>query len=186
MGYQELIESLKQKAQERIEELRKEAEREIKHYRERTFSEFESFRKEYLASVKSIAESEVSSILFEAKKQAGIIRNLSIKRLSERLYEIARENLKCLRQRGYDEKFKKLAEELPPLRWSKIKVAHSDKGLAERYFPEALIEIHNGITGGLIAETEDGVTVDNTLDKRLERLWPEILPEILKEVNIEG
>lgn len=185
MGYQELIESLRQKARQRIEELQREAEKEVKEYREKAFSEFEALRKEYLNSVRGSAESEVSSILLEARKEAGIIKTLAMQRLSERLYRIAEENLSTLRNKDYEGVFRRLVDELPALRWSRIKVAPSDKGMAERYFPGVDIEVDEEITGGIIAETEDGITINNTLEKRLERLWPELLPEILKEIRIE-
>lgn len=185
MGYQELIESLRQKAQSRIEELQKEAEKEVEDYRERAFSEFEAYRQEYLNSVKREAESEVSSILLEAKEEAGIIKTLAMQRLSERLYRIAEKALSALRNKEYEGVFKRLVDELPSLRWSRLKVAPPDRELAERYFPEADIEADEEITGGIIVETEDGIIIDNSLEKRLERLWPEVLPEILKEIKIE-
>ncbi|MFN3740028.1 MAG: V-type ATP synthase subunit E [Thermodesulfovibrionales bacterium] len=185
MGYQELIESLREKARSRIEALQREAEEEVKKYRERAFSEFEAFMEEYLNSVRRTAESEISSILLEAKKEAGIIKTLAMQRLSERLYRSAVEGLSILRSKGYEEVFRRLVDELPSLRWSRLKVAPSDRGMAEKYFPEVDIEVDKEITGGIIAETEDGITINNTLEKRLERLWPELLPEILKEIMIE-
>lgn len=185
MGYQELIESLRQKARERIEELQREAETEVKDYREKTLSEFEAFSEEYLNSVRKTAESEVSSMLLQARKESGIIKILAMQRLSERLYRIASENLSTLRRKDYEETFRRLVDELPSLRWSRLKVAPPDREMAERYFPEIAIEVDTGMRGGIIAETEDGITINNTLEKRLERLWPELLPEILKEIEIE-
>lgn len=185
MGYQELIESLRQKAKSRIEELQREAEKEVNDYREKTFSEFEAFREEYLNSVKRRVESEVSSILLQARKEAGIIKTLAMQRLSERLYRIAEENLSMLRSKGYEEVFRRFINELPSLRWTRIMVAPPDRALAEKYFSEVEIEEDKDIRGGIIAETEDGITINNTLEKRLERLWPELLPEILREIRIE-
>ncbi len=184
MGYQELIESLRQKAQSRIEELQRQAEKEVRDYEERALSEFEAFREGYLNSVKREVESEVSSMLLEARKEAGIIKTLAMQRLSERLYRIAVEALSTLRGKGYEEVFRRLVDELPSLRWSLIKVALPDRGLAEEYFPGAEIEIDQEISGGFIAETE-GIIINNTFEKRLERLWPELLPEILREIRVD-
>ncbi|MCX7793985.1 MAG: V-type ATP synthase subunit E [Thermodesulfovibrionales bacterium] len=185
MGYQELIESLKEKAKERIEALRKDGEQEIEKYREKALSEFEKFRIEYLNHVRQVEESEVSSLVLEAKKQAGIIRNMTMHRLAERIYNIARESLLSLRKEGYEDFFENIVRELPPMRWSRIKVNPLDRKLAEVYFPDVEIVEDASIIGGLVAESTEGITVDNTFIKRLERLWPEILPEILREIKIE-
>lgn len=185
MGYPELIEALKQRSQERLRELETEALRVVDSYRKKALSEFDVLRNQYLQSVRERVRKEVSSSLFEAKKEAKYIRTVARNNLAGRLLRIAEEVLKEFRDERYEEIFKELIEELPPLRWTVIRVNPLDRGLAGRYFPDAKILEDDTIVGGLVVETEDGIRVDNTFHKRLERLWLEVLPHILREVKIE-
>lgn len=188
MGYQELIESLRKKAEERIEEARRQAHDEVLRYREKVFSEFEDFKKQYLKEVESNALREIYYEISMAKRQAYLLKNMAIHRLSDRLKAIAKRCLREMREKGdindYERIFEKLTRELPSAKWARVWIAPADRELARRFFPYAEILSDPGITGGLRVETDDGITVDNTLEKRLERVWPEILPEILKELGV--
>jgi len=106
--------------------------------------------------------------------------------LADRLFSLASNQLPWLREHSGKGLFSTLAAELPSVRWSVVRIHKDDIDLARAAFPEAQVEGDSGITGGLIAQSEDGsMQVINTLEKRLERAWPQLLPELFRLVRKE-
>ncbi len=184
MGCEELIESLRKEGEEKTREIWKEAEVEAEKIRAVSSVRLEELRQENASGRASKDGSR--KVLLEAEARARMIRLNSENSLSLRLYSLASNSLNFLREHLSEDIFKKLAQELPPSGWEKVKVNPNDSALAEKAFPGAEVMADNNITGGMEAETEEGsVKIVNTFEKRLERSWPQMLPDLLADVYRE-
>jgi vacuolar-type H+-ATPase subunit E/Vma4 len=125
-------------------------------------------------------------VLSAAGRKAKMIRLSSEESLSARLFRLAESCLPLLRETGYEDVFRRLSLELPPLEWQTVKVHPGDLALTGRFFPGAEIVPDKSISGGMVAEAEEsGIRVVNTFEKRLERAWAEMLPKLLEDVKQE-
>lgn len=186
MGCKELIESLRKAADKSIQEIRREAEREAEKIRTDALSRIESLRSRYAHMVSFEARQQAERLLAEAEKKARAVRLAAEKAFSDRCLSIATSSLHALRVKGYGEVFNRLASELPPLEWKRVKVNPDDSELAARIFPYAEVILDPSISGGLDVETADGrIRVVNTFEKRLERVWEDIFRQVISEVLSE-
>ncbi len=184
MGCEELIESLRKEGEEKTREIWKEAEAEAGKIRAVSSLRLEALRQENASGRASKDGSR--NVLLEAGARARMIRLNSENSLCLRLYSLASNSLNFLREHLSEDIFKKLAQELPPSGWQRVKVNPNDLALAEKAFAGAEVVTDNNITGGMEAETEEGsVKVVNTFEKRLERSWPQMLPDLLADVYRE-
>jgi len=119
-----------------------------------------------------------------ARRQAEALVTRAEQELSERLYSLARDLLSREWSGDRVDFLARLAAELPPGDWVRIRVSPVDTEAASKLFPQAEIVAEAGIAGGLIATSRDGrVTIDNTLSTRLDRAWSRLAPELLREVT---
>jgi len=182
MGYEELIGSLKKEAAKNIREIWREVEEEATKIRAGVALRLEALRQENASGRSS--EVDRLKVLLDAENKARTIRLISEDRLSARLYVLAVSSLHLLRGNGYEDIFRKLVLELPPLEWHAVEVNPDDSDLAKKFFPDAEIVVSRNITGGMEAE-EGGVRVANTFEKRLERAWPQMLPGLIADITRE-
>jgi len=85
-----------------------------------------------------------------------------------------------------EELLARLLSDLPPLNWSRIRVAPGDLELVKRLTATVPIVSDPDISGGLIVEcAERDMISDATLSTLLTRMWPSLLPEILERISDE-
>jgi vacuolar-type H+-ATPase subunit E/Vma4 len=181
MGCEELIQALRKEAGEKTREIWELAEEEAGRIRADLSCRLEALRKDSEAVRSS---DEACRMLREADKGARVIMLTTYERLSHRLYALAASSLRLLREKAYEKSFERLALELPPFRWQRVRVCPDDSELARKFFPGAEIVIDRSISGGMEAEAEEGsIRIVNTFEKRLERSWTEMLPNLLYEIN---
>jgi V/A-type H+/Na+-transporting ATPase subunit E len=184
MGCEELIESLRKQADEKIREVWRKAEEEAVKIRAAASLRLETLRLDNAAGLSS--QKEIEKVFLEADNSARMIRLTSENRLFVRLYSIAFSYLGLLREKGYEDMFRRYVLELPPFGWQVVQVNPNDLGLAKKFFPGAEIVAEREITGGMEAEAEEGrIRVTNTFEKRLERIWPQMLPGLLDDIYRE-
>ncbi len=118
-----------------------------------------------------------------ARRRAEAIISRAEQELNGRLFDLARELLKGEWSGDRARLLARLASELPPVEWRRVRVNPVDAGTASELFPQAEIVPDPRIPGGLAAISRDGrMTVDNTMPTRLERAWSRLVPEIMREV----
>jgi vacuolar-type H+-ATPase subunit E/Vma4 len=184
MGCRELIESLRVAGDERIKAIREEAEQEAGRIREETTRRIEGLQGEHARRHAAAAAKEAEALQADANAAMRRIGLRAERALADRLYVVARESLRTLRNVGYGDVFQGFARELPQFTWKKVRVNPEDAALARELFPGAEIQPSPEIIGGLEAVSEgEQVRVVNTFEKRLERMWEEMLPDIMKEVS---
>ncbi len=183
---QTLLEHLRAIGEEKVRTIWQEAEAEMQRQKEEEAAvRAEERRRHQLQELQAIEA--LGRSLMRAAEEKSWQRRFEVEtRLAERLYELARTQLPWLREQCGSKLFKALAEELPKAKWGFLSVNEGEIDLARHYFPEAQITGNADISGGLVAESEDGaITVINTLEKRLERAWPQILPELFRKIRQE-
>jgi vacuolar-type H+-ATPase subunit E/Vma4 len=132
------------------------------------------------------AASLEQSAAADAEREARKTRAAAKSALADRLYALAVEALPRFRNSDYQVLFRRLAEELPPLAWKRVRVNPADESFAATLFPATAVSVDPSIAGGMEAEAEDGrVKVTNTLEARLQNAWPEILPGLVNEIMEE-
>lgn len=184
MGCEELIASLRKKAEEKVCEIWREAEEEVGKILAGIPLRLEALRLEDASGRSS--EVDRLNVHQDAENRARTIRLTSGDRLSARLYILAVSSLHLLRGKGYEDIFHKLVLELPPAGWHSVKVNPNDSDLAKQFFPNAAIVADRNIIGGMEVEAEEGgVRVANTFEKRLERAWPQMLPGLIADIHRE-
>jgi len=184
MGCRELIESLRVAGDERIKAIRDEAEQEAGRIRKETARRIEALQGEHARRHGAEAAKETEALQAEANSAIRRIGLRAERALADRLYVVARESLRTLRNVGYGDVFHGFARELPQFTWKQVRVNPDDVAIAREIFPGAEIQPAPEIIGGLEAVSEgEQVRVVNTFEKRLERIWEEILPDIMKEVS---
>lgn len=183
MGYEELIEAIKEEGERKLREIWATAETTAEIIRKEAESRVTALRMEYDERLNVEVEKKRSLILKEAVREAYQIRLKAQEKLSERLFSTAVGLLSVLRRERYKEVFEALFNEIPHSRWVTVRVNPDDILIAESCFKGADIIVDSSITGGFVVENSEGNIIINTFEKRLERLWPEILPEILKTIR---
>jgi len=182
MNCEELIESLWKEAEKKIGVINRETTEEESRIITEALLKISCLREDSQQLCSSASGKRTEDALSEAEKKARLINIAEDLRLSERLYRISHASLRKLRNRDYQDSFRIMAEELPPLPWKTVRVNPEDSGIARDYFPEAGIITDDNISGGMDVMTDNGkIRVINTLEKRLERAWRDILPHIMKE-----
>ncbi|HXX53875.1 MAG TPA: V-type ATP synthase subunit E [Thermodesulfovibrionales bacterium] len=185
MGYRELIDSLRVECEEKARKIWLEAESEADRVRADASRRLDEGRDGRERSQSGALKILTESILSEASDKARALRLVTEKELSDRLYRIALNSLRHMREKGYKDLFSALVNELPHYEWGTVKVNPEDKPIAQEFFPDTEVVSDSAVSGGLeVTERGGGVRVVNTLDKRLERIWPEVLPGIMDEIRI--
>ncbi|HEX9206852.1 MAG TPA: V-type ATP synthase subunit E family protein [Steroidobacteraceae bacterium] len=124
-----------------------------------------------------------SEAIVEAGRRAGEVRAQAALVLADRLYALARAELRALRATGGQPLFVALAGELPARDWQRVRVHPGDEALAREAFPHATIDCDADIQGGLVADAEEGrIRISNTLETRLENAWPDVLPHLIEDL----
>lgn len=183
MGYEELIEAIKEEGERKLREIWATAETMAEIIRKEAESRATALRMEYEERLNVEVEKKRSLILKEAVREAYQIRLKAQEKLSERLFSTAVGLLSVLKRERYKEVFEALFNEIPHSRWVTVRVNPDDILIAESCFKGTDIIVDPSITGGFVVENSEGNIIINTFEKRLERLWPEILPEILKTIR---
>lgn len=183
MGYEELIEAIKEEGERKLRDIWATAESKAEIIRKEAESRATALRMEYEERLNVEVEKNRSLILKEAVREAYQIRLKAQEELSERLFSTAVGLLPDLRRERYKEIFEALFNEIPHSRWVTVRVNPDDILIAKSCFEGAKIIGDPSITGGFVVENCEGNIIINTFEKRLERLWPEILPEILKTLR---
>jgi len=183
---QPLLEHLRALGEEKVTTIWQQAEAEVQRQKEEAAAVLaEERRRHHLQELQALEIFGRS--LMRAAEEKSWQRRFEVETcLAQRLYELARTQLPWLREQCGSKLFKALAEELPKVKWRFLSVNEGEIDLGRRYFPEAQITVNADISGGLVAESEDGaIKVINTLEKRLERAWPQMLPELFRKIRQE-
>ena len=182
MNSEELIASIWQESEKKIRGMIQETDEEESKIEQDVMQALSRIRDDGQQHCSAASANRTEEILGEAEKRARIMKIEASIMLAERLYRISCSSLRRLREQGYQEIFRRMAEELPLLPWKSIRVNPEDSGIAGEYFPGAEIMTDELITGGMDVTTGDGnIRVINTFEKRLERTWEDIIPDLLKE-----
>lgn len=182
MDCDELIKSLRTRAEEKIQTIQREAKEEAALIQQEIELKIRSLREEYENTVTAESAKRAGHILSDAQNRVRLLTISNNRKLSDRLYRLTRSSLGLLRKEEYPNVFNALALELPPLSWTSVTVNPEDAAIARTSFPGAEIIPDENISGGVDATTgENKVRVINTLEKRLERAWEDIIPDLIKE-----
>ena len=186
MSCKELIESLRKGADERVRALWQDAESEAAKIREDIIRRLAQLREDISRKETILVRDRIAQALSDADNRARIFKLSAEQDLSDRLFAVARSNLRLLRNAAYEALFADLARELPALSWQLVQVHPDDVVLAKKYFPGAEIVADPRITGGMDASARDGtIRVINTFEKRLDRAWSALQPLLIREAYKE-
>lgn len=184
MGSEELLAALRCEGERKLALIRQEATTEAARLREEADAAHDRLRDRMNQEQTRAVAAAQDAIIAKADREARHLTLAAEEELANRLLELARRLLPRLRSDDYPAKFSRLAAELPPVAWERVRVNPEDAGLAASHFSGAKVVMDGTICGGMDAEAEGGrVQVVNTLEKRLERCWPDLLPILLKEVK---
>lgn len=186
MGYEKLIETLRQEGAEKVAAIRQEVEAQGEDLKRETAEKTATLREEFARRGEEESVAIQREILAEAVRKTRQERLAAEHELAVRLLKLARQALPDLRAEHPGELFATLVKELPQVQWEGVKIKPADRKLAKRFFADAKIETDKAIAGGFEATTDkERFRVVNTLEKRLERAWPELLPRILTDIRRE-
>ena len=183
MGESELKIALQREGEEQVRAFWQAAEKKVAKRRQELKEEQEQLRLEAERQLQSEVSRRRNSLLAESRKQVMASRLHAEALLDERLQGLASQLLTELVEKNREVLWQALCAELPPAEWGKITVSQASQSLAARDFPIAEIELDDAISGGLIATSSSGVTVDNSLACRLRRAWPDLLPQLMSELR---
>ena len=183
MGESELKIALQREGEEQVRAFWQAAEKKVAKRRQELKEEQEQLRLEAERQLQSEVSRRRNSLLAESRMQVMASRLHAEALLDERLQGLASQLLKELTEKNREVLWQALCAELPPAEWGKITVSQASQSLAARDFPIAEIELDDAISGGLIATSSSGVTVDNSLACRLRRAWPDLLPQLMSELR---
>lgn len=179
MGHEELMSSLRAETRRREEALWEEARREADRRRDEARGQEESLRQEQARTLASRHAARREDMLAQARQEAGRLREEALADVADRLLALARELLPELAQSD-GALLERLAAELPPVTWERVRVAPGEREGALRLFPQAAIAVDEAMVGGLEAWAAGGqFQVANTLSVRLARAWPDLLPALI-------
>ncbi len=168
-----IIEEARRKAEEIIEEARRKYEEKVRKEREKIIEN---------------AKIQAQIIRSDAKRQARIILSKAKYELIEEVFNKSKEVI--AERKGFDiyksieNLLREAFEYIEPHDIAKIIVHEKDLDIANKVARslglKADILINKEILGGVIAESKDGKTVNNTYDVRLERAKTTLVPIIAK------
>lgn len=183
MSYRELIDALNAEAEEKIRKVWEAVRAEADSVRRETTEVLERLHEQCRATVSSEAGIKVETILAEANNRAQTIRLEAKKKMSERVYHLARSSLGALRDDRYGDVLALLIKELPVMAWDLVVVNPEDRDMAQQRFPTATVTTDPSVAGGVAVSINDGrIYVDNTFEKRLEKAWPDILIHVMRDL----
>ena len=182
-----LIEALRRKATDDVEGLWRDTHAEGDALRAAAKQEVESERAALAAQTAAAGRRAALAGHAAAERKARDEHMRVVGELGERLYALARDELRTLGAQGAEALLTALAAELPSYEWQRVRVRPADVSVAQRLFPNAAVEGEPAIAGGLSAEADQGrVEVDNTLEARLDSAWPDLLPELVRDIMKEA
>lgn len=186
MGYEKLIETLRQEGAEKAAAIRKEAEAEGEVSKRKTAEKTATLREEFARRQEEECAAIRREILAEAVREGRQQRLAAEHELAVRLLDLARQALPVLRDERSEGLFASLAGELPQTGWERVRVNPADLEAARPLFPDAEIEPDETVAGGVeVASAGGKLRVVNTLRKRLERAWPELLSRLMADIRRE-
>ncbi len=183
MSQEILVQDLRRKSRDRIQEMWREAESRAAVIRAEKDKEFEQLNAEEKGRLKEVERTVTAPLILEAEKEALLILDEAMRKLSGRLYSQVLKKLSQARLENYENIFCDLVNELPPFEWETITVNDGDAELALQHFPGVELRTDPDMAGGFVLSGDKGkYQVINTLEHRLEKAWPFVLPVFLKEV----
>ena len=186
MGYQELVEHLRNNGEEKIRRLKDETEAEARKIAAETEVKIRELREEHEKKIDNIKKELEEKLVPKAEMEKRKIMLKAEKALSDRLFSLAGSCLCKLRDETYFKVFASLARELPTCKWLDVRVNPEDANIARQHFPESQIGSDQNISGGLKVQSEGGkILIDNTFEKRLERSWGDILSLLIHDIYRE-
>jgi vacuolar-type H+-ATPase subunit E/Vma4 len=183
MGASELKIALQREGEEQVCAFWQAAEEKVAKRRQELKEEQEQLRLEAERQLQSEVSRRGNSLLAESWRKAMASRLHAEALLDKRLQGLAAQLLTELAEKNREALWQALCAELPPAEWGKITVSLASQALAVRDFPTSEIEIDDAIVGGLVATSNSGVKVDNSLGCRLRRAWPDLLPQLVSELR---
>lgn len=184
MGCDELIESLRQRAEETMSAIWRDTEEEGS----RISHEAAARAARACDAIRAEADAEAARvrarIMLDAGRQVRAARGAFESALIERLRLRAADMLSGLAAQERSSARKEVLDSLPEFRWERIRANPRDAELIRNRFPAVEVVEDPGISGGVAAEACGGrICVDSTYEKRLETGWPLIVPELLRHID---
>jgi len=183
MSQEILIQELHRKSSDKIREMWNEAKKKAERMRSVQEEEYAQIKKTQDGRLQEIMRDVAAPIIHNAEIQALQTVDDAMRKLAERLYEMAQATLPQVREKDYRELFAALVRELPESKWESVKVGEPDKELARSFFPDAEIRTDPSLVGGFVVSVDNGrYQVINTLERRLEKAWPYVLPSLIEDI----
>jgi vacuolar-type H+-ATPase subunit E/Vma4 len=183
MARSALIESLRGQAARDLDAVRETARAEAERHRAELATALEQERLRIEQDIATEVRRVAAQARAEAGHQAREADAAAAVTLAERLLKLARAELPHLCGASRAAVCEALARELPPRRWSCVRVNPADAAWAAERYPDAVLETDPAISAGMAVTCEDGrIAVSNTLETRLATAWPDLLPGLLAEV----
>jgi vacuolar-type H+-ATPase subunit E/Vma4 len=184
MSREVLINDLKAKGEQQIAGLWREAREEVERFRAEAEQRLTGEQDRCNLAGTEAERAVQRRRTMAARRRAETIITRAEQELNARLLTLAREMLDGEWPGDRANLLTRLAAELPPDGWGRIRVNPADAGTASALFPGAAIVSDPQIPGGLVATSrDDRVTIDNTLSTRLNRIWSRLAPKLLQEAS---
>lgn len=184
MAESELIKALRQRGEERIKNLWEEAQNEAGRLRDEMNGRLNKVRSDIHRHLGRQSEQRKDIALLDARTEAQRLQLENERQLVERCLRLAKEELSALAERERRALLRKLAEETPNADWRSVRVSPEDTDVAKECFTNVEIVPDSTIGAGFVVANEDErIVVDNTLETRLYRAWPQLLPELLNAIR---
>lgn len=184
MAESELIKALRQRGEERIKNLWEEAQNEAGRLSDEMNGRLNKVRSDIHRHLGRQSEQRKDIALLDARTEAQRLQLENERQLVERCLRLAKEELSALAERERRALLRKLAEETPNADWRSVRVSPEDTDVAKECFTNVEIVPDSTIGAGFVVANEDErIVVDNTLETRLYRAWPQLLPELLNAIR---
>lgn len=184
MSREVLIKDLQAKGEEKIATVWREARAEAERFRAEQQQRLAGEHDRCYLAEREVRQSVQRRRTMAARRQGEALVTKAEQELQDRLFKLALDLLDGGWPGGRQQLLTRLAGELPPFDWGRIRVNPADRDITANLFPGAEIVTDPEISGGLEATSRDGgITVDNTLSTRLLRAWPRLVPELLREAK---
>jgi vacuolar-type H+-ATPase subunit E/Vma4 len=184
MSREVLIKDLRAKGEGQIAEIWRETRAEVERFRAEQERRLAGEHDRCYLAEREVRKSVLRRRTMAARRQCETLVIRTEEELHDRMFILARKMLGGEWVGDRQRFLARLAGELPPGDWGRIRVNPADHEAARNLFPKAEIVGDPEIPGGLEAAEPDGsVSIDNTLTTRLLRAWPRLVPELLREAK---
>lgn len=173
--------------------LEKQSQQELESLRQEAVDRNASLRKDYANRLR-LARKQLHTRLQQAKRQlrsekvGQCERDLREKLSSlrwqqaEKYRPLVQQQLVLIWEQHHEELFEAMANKLPKLNWSVVRVAAQNLDQGRKLFPHAEVIADPELSGGLVAECkETGLTVDCSLGTCMKILWPSLVIQLIEE-----